>query len=427
MPYATNQTAEEIAEQENRVMNALDLLSREPTVSIRRAADVNKVPRSTLMRRLRGFPARAQPLRGPGSLARARAGARLLTDDEEQLVLRYVALLEQMGLDLRIRMLHRIANTIVGRRTDRYESTLPVGDKWVRSFLSRWGLAGKFGRPDDALRDWVDPWFAVSAPFRPPTLWGGGAGAGGSTGGAGTGGAGGSTGGAGTGGAGTGGTGSGGGGGEGEGPAGGAESAEEIDVDEYEGVDVDDEDGTEDADGYGGGHDDGDADADGSADAERGADGDGDRPQQRDRMIRLSQLTAMLYATNDVGELRRLALRIADLAGAAILHVAVVQGMVDRFNATLAHMQAAGSDDGGDGDGGGDGGDGGGDEECGNKRRRVMDSGFGAGIGSGSGSGSESGAGTGAETGTEAGTGTRTGTRTGTGTGIETRTGTTGA
>jgi hypothetical protein len=44
-------------------------------------------------------------------------------------------------------------------------------------------------------------------------------------------------------------------------------------------------------------------------------------------------------------EVRRLALQIADIAGQSLVHVAVIEGMVDQFNSVLLQLQGEEEDD----------------------------------------------------------------------------------
>jgi hypothetical protein len=261
-------------------------MTANPTMSLRKVSNLHRVPRTTLTRRMRGFRPRAEAAKFHAA-SRKHSRARVLSDDEEKQVLRYIELLEEMGLELRLRMLTRIAMTIISRREDSTRRGDRVGEWWVRSFLGRWKLEKKFGRPETA-GDWED--------------------------------------------------------------VGDMESGSEEEEEEEE--ESDDESGESEL------------SASPVARRDKGKEvvrngGEPGTPQEAapapfvprlprpdtDKAEHLSQLTALLHSSNDIVEVRRLALQIADIAGQSLVHVAVIEGMVDQFNSVLLQLQGEEEDD----------------------------------------------------------------------------------
>ncbi|KAF8250357.1 hypothetical protein K440DRAFT_619871 [Wilcoxina mikolae CBS 423.85] len=270
--------------QERRILAALSYITANPTMSIRKVADLHKVPRTTLTRRMRGSRPRAEAAK-LNAASRRISSARVLSDEEEKQVLRYVELLEEMGLELRLTMLTKIAVKIVSRREDRARRGDRVGESWVQGFLGRWKLGRKFGRPETG--EWED--------------------------------------------------------------VGGSEE-EEVAM-EMESEDESDESGMS---------------AAPVVRRDKGKEkevvqnsGEPGTPQEAapapvvprlprpdaDEAEHLTRLTALLHSSDDIAEVRRLALQIADIAGQSLVHVAVIEGMVDQFNSVLCQLQGEEDDD----------------------------------------------------------------------------------
>jgi hypothetical protein len=238
-------------------------LQADRTLSVRRASIMYNVSRSTLTRRIRGHLPRAEASRVHAA-SRADRSAHVLTPAEERQAVRYVALLEEMGIELRLNMVLKIGTTIVSRREEAIRSGEKVGDRWVHGFLGRWGLGWKVGRPelDVGWERWAD--------------------------------------------------------------------REEGESD----LESEDE----------------------AATTPEGGDVEMDAPvidltppenvvPNLEKAQHLAALRGMLEATEDPAELKRLALSAADMAAAALVHEAMVEAMVDKFNFALAQIQGMQGED----------------------------------------------------------------------------------
>lgn len=115
-------------------------LAADPQLSIRRAAMTHNVPRTTLSRRLAS--------QGVTRVDRVEKRGRVLSAAEERQIICYIGQLEEMGVDLRARMLSQIAAKLVSRRDDPGLRNEKITDRWVAEFLRRWGLGAKFGRSE---------------------------------------------------------------------------------------------------------------------------------------------------------------------------------------------------------------------------------------------------------------------------------------
>ncbi|KAA8900909.1 hypothetical protein FN846DRAFT_909050 [Sphaerosporella brunnea] len=235
--------------QESRLSLAAAALSTNPSLSLRRAAQLYNVPRTTLTRRLQGHLPRAESSRVHAA-TRADKSAHMLTASEEQQALHYVSLLDEMGLELRLGMVAKIGQAIVNRRERAGEMEaegggVKVGDRWVFGFLGRWGLGWRVGRPE-LDREWAES---------------------------------------------------------------------------DDGVEEEDEEMVE------------------PAEVDLSPPETGDVHPDPEKAQHLAALKGMLDATEDPKELKRLALCIADVAAAAIVHEAVVEAMVEKFNAALEQLQ----------------------------------------------------------------------------------------
>jgi hypothetical protein len=221
------------------------------------------VSRSTLTRRIRGHLPRAEASRAHAA-SRADRSAHILTPAEERQAVRYVAQLEEMGIDLRLNMILRIGMAIVSRREEAVRRAEKVGDRWVHAFLGRWGLGWKVGRPelDEEWERWADREEGDSdseSEDEAPTTS----------------------------------------------EAGDVEmDAPVIDLTPPENV-----------------------------------------VPNLEKAQHLAALREMLEATEDPAELKRLALGVADMAAAALVHEAMIEAMVDKVNFALAQIQGMQGED----------------------------------------------------------------------------------
>jgi hypothetical protein len=107
---------------EARINLALQALKNDPKLSIRRAAEIYDVDRSTLRNRKNGKPSRRDTM--PKS--------RNLSKLEEETVLQYVLDLDSRGYPCRISVVEDMANRLLAARNAR-----PVGKRWAINFINR--------------------------------------------------------------------------------------------------------------------------------------------------------------------------------------------------------------------------------------------------------------------------------------------------
>ena len=123
---------------ESQVQLALLALEQDAKLSLRRAAAIYSVPRSTLHQRRAGRPSRDNTM----------ANSRNLTNAEEEVIIKYVLELVEHGYPPRLSDVANMANSL------REERGLgPVGSNWASTFISRTPeLKVKFNRRYDYKR-----------------------------------------------------------------------------------------------------------------------------------------------------------------------------------------------------------------------------------------------------------------------------------
>ena len=111
-----------IGNDESRVILTLQALQSNPKLSIREAAKIYSVARSTLARRKRGQPARRDSM--PKS--------RKLTESEEEALVKYILELDSRAFPLRPFGVEDMANRLLAER-----DAGTVGKNWVANFVKR--------------------------------------------------------------------------------------------------------------------------------------------------------------------------------------------------------------------------------------------------------------------------------------------------
>jgi hypothetical protein len=116
---------------ETRILSAVAHLTANPTLSLRSAAQLFSVPRSTLTRRLAGQLPRKEAA-AQHALERAYNARNALTKSEELQVVTWLAkVYDEMGLTLGVSQLRAMGERASGGRVE-------VGEGWVRGFMERW-------------------------------------------------------------------------------------------------------------------------------------------------------------------------------------------------------------------------------------------------------------------------------------------------
>ena len=109
MPYQTRQLD---ALNERQINLAVEALKQDPKLSVRRAADIYTVPRTTLRDRRAGRPSRTDTM----------ANLRNLTTTKEQVSVKHVLKLVARGFPLRLAAVADIANSLCAKRNLGYIS-----------------------------------------------------------------------------------------------------------------------------------------------------------------------------------------------------------------------------------------------------------------------------------------------------------------
>ncbi|KAJ0150407.1 Periostin [Fusarium oxysporum f. sp. albedinis] len=107
---------------EARILLALQALQNNPELTVRRAASIYKVSRTTLGRRQHGIQSRRDSI--PKS--------RLLSGHEEQIVVQFVLDLDSRGFPSRLSYVEDMANSLLANR-----NAPPVGKRWAHNFVKR--------------------------------------------------------------------------------------------------------------------------------------------------------------------------------------------------------------------------------------------------------------------------------------------------
>lgn len=117
---------------------AVEALKQDPKLSVRRAAAIYTVPRTTLRDRRAGRPSRVNTM----------ANSRNLTNSEEQVIVEHILELVERGYPPRLSDVANMANSLREER-----SLGPVGSNWASTFVSRQPeLEVKFNRKYDYKR-----------------------------------------------------------------------------------------------------------------------------------------------------------------------------------------------------------------------------------------------------------------------------------
>jgi hypothetical protein len=137
---------------ESHILMAIEALKKDPQLSIQAAANIYKVPRTTLRRRYAGNHSRRD----------ISANNRKLTDLEENVLLDRILDLDSRGFQARLEDVREMANRL---RTDRDAS--PVGPRWPERFITRHPeLTTRFRRRIDYQRAQCEDPEVVNAWFR---------------------------------------------------------------------------------------------------------------------------------------------------------------------------------------------------------------------------------------------------------------------
>ena len=110
------------ANDEARILLALQALQNNPKLSIRRAAAIYEVHYRTLHRRQKGIQSRRETI--PNS--------RRLSDLEEQIIIQFILELHARGFPPRLRGVEEMANRLLADR-----DASPVGKRWASNFVKR--------------------------------------------------------------------------------------------------------------------------------------------------------------------------------------------------------------------------------------------------------------------------------------------------
>jgi hypothetical protein len=141
MPPIRSQNSQKRVEQEGRLLLAIQAIKNQELSSIRKAAEVFDVPRSTLTTRLNGITYRAE----------TRANSHKLTTFEEQSLYEWIISLDDRGVAPRPDTVRDAANILL--RTRGSDPPTTVGKNWVKKFVGRHpDLSTRFSRSYDYRR-----------------------------------------------------------------------------------------------------------------------------------------------------------------------------------------------------------------------------------------------------------------------------------
>jgi hypothetical protein len=112
------------AQQEGRLLLALQAYQKGQISSIRKAASLYDVPRKTLQYRANGRVARAD----------TRANRHKLTTIEEEVLVRWILSMDERGYPLRISAVRDAARLLLAQRIG---SRASIGINWPRNFVNR--------------------------------------------------------------------------------------------------------------------------------------------------------------------------------------------------------------------------------------------------------------------------------------------------
>jgi transposase len=122
MPPIRNKNQKNSAEQEGRILLAVSDLKNGKIRSVRQAAEIYNVSRSTLQNRVNGMAYRAEK----------RANNHKLTQFQEESLVKWVLDLDRRGLPPRHSLVREMANHLLSQY-----GTQQVGEKWVYNLVQR--------------------------------------------------------------------------------------------------------------------------------------------------------------------------------------------------------------------------------------------------------------------------------------------------
>ncbi|EED16233.1 conserved hypothetical protein [Talaromyces stipitatus ATCC 10500] len=122
MPPIRNKNQKNSAEQEGRILLAISDLKNGRIRSVRKAAEIYNISRSTLQNRINGMPYRAEK----------RANNHKLTQSEEDSLVKWVLDLDRRGLPPRHSLVREMANYMLLQRGNQQ-----VGENWVTKLTKR--------------------------------------------------------------------------------------------------------------------------------------------------------------------------------------------------------------------------------------------------------------------------------------------------
>jgi hypothetical protein len=107
---------------EAKIILALQALQNDPKLSLRKAAAIYHVDRFTLSRRRHGILSKRDTL----------TKSRLLSDQEEDMIVQFILDLDSRGFPSRLLYVEDIANSLRANR-----GAPPVGKRWAHNFIKR--------------------------------------------------------------------------------------------------------------------------------------------------------------------------------------------------------------------------------------------------------------------------------------------------
>ena len=135
MPPIRSQSSRNSIEQEGRILLAITAIQKQEISTIREAARLFNVPRTTLQRRLAGHTTRAE----------TRANGHKLTEIEEESLVQWILSMDSRGAAPRPATVREMADLLLAARGSTPVQT--VGENWVNKFVKRHAeLSTRFSR-----------------------------------------------------------------------------------------------------------------------------------------------------------------------------------------------------------------------------------------------------------------------------------------
>ncbi|OQE41382.1 hypothetical protein PENCOP_c005G01271 [Penicillium coprophilum] len=125
MPPIRSQSSSNLAEQEGRILLAIQAFKNKEITTIREVARRFEVPRSTLQRRLAGNTFRPE----------TRANNHKLTETEEESLEKWILSMDRRGGAPRPSMVREMANLLLEKRGT--TPVISVGENWVTNYVKR--------------------------------------------------------------------------------------------------------------------------------------------------------------------------------------------------------------------------------------------------------------------------------------------------